>query len=170
MAEPSPWTEERLETLKKLWTEGVSITQIGEALGVSRNSIAGKVHRLGLIKRQSPILGSTAKKTAQKSAPPVAKKDAPPAAKKTPDKTPDKTPAKKTFVPITPPDPIIWAEDQPLKLVLRNLDWSRNKCSWPTGDPQNTDFKFCGKKVVAGKPYCNDHCFEAYTTTREGAG
>ena len=35
------WTDERLEKLKILWEEGLSISQIGEALGVSRNSIAG---------------------------------------------------------------------------------------------------------------------------------
>ena len=55
MAEAQQWTEERLEKLKKLWDEGLSISQIGEQLGVSRNAIAGKVHRLGLKKRQSPI-------------------------------------------------------------------------------------------------------------------
>ena len=49
------WNDERLESLKKLWSEGLSISQIGEALGVSRNSIAGKAHRLGLPKRPSPI-------------------------------------------------------------------------------------------------------------------
>ena len=49
------WTEERLEELKKLWAQGLSISQIGEALGVSRNAIAGKAHRMGLPKRPSPI-------------------------------------------------------------------------------------------------------------------
>ena len=49
------WTDERLEKLKELWTQGLSISQIGEALGVSRNAIAGKAHRMGLPKRPSPI-------------------------------------------------------------------------------------------------------------------
>ncbi|MDC0493898.1 global cell cycle regulator GcrA-like protein, partial [Alphaproteobacteria bacterium] len=48
------WTDERLEKLKELWTQGLSISQIGEALGVSRNAIAGKAHRMGLPKRPSP--------------------------------------------------------------------------------------------------------------------
>ena len=39
---PNVWTDDRFEGLKKLWSEGLSISQIGEALGVSRNSIAGK--------------------------------------------------------------------------------------------------------------------------------
>ena len=49
------WTEERLAQLRSLWDEGLSISQIGDALGVSRNAIAGKAHRMGLPKRPSPI-------------------------------------------------------------------------------------------------------------------
>ena len=56
------WTDERLEELKKLWAQGLSISQIGEALGVSRNAIAGKAHRVGLPKRPSPISKPKAEK------------------------------------------------------------------------------------------------------------
>ena len=56
------WTDERLEELKKLWATGLSISQIGEALGVSRNAIAGKAHRMGLPKRPSPISKPKAEK------------------------------------------------------------------------------------------------------------
>ena len=57
-AQPSVWNEERLEQLQKLWAEGLSITQIGNMIGVSRNAVVGKVHRMGLPKRQSPIVRS----------------------------------------------------------------------------------------------------------------
>src|SRR3546814_2907151 len=52
----SVWTEDRLTDLTRLWTEGLSITQIGLALGVSRNAVVGKGHRMGLPKRQSQIV------------------------------------------------------------------------------------------------------------------
>lgn len=43
------WTEERVEQLKALWTEGLTATQIAERLGgLSRNAVLGKVNRLGL--------------------------------------------------------------------------------------------------------------------------
>ena len=43
------WTDERVETLKKLWAEGLSASQIANRLGgVTRNAVIGKVHRLGL--------------------------------------------------------------------------------------------------------------------------
>ena len=49
------WDEERLNKLRKLWDEGLPITKIGNEIGVSRNAIAGKAHRMGLPKRNSPI-------------------------------------------------------------------------------------------------------------------
>ena len=135
------WDDEKLAELKKLWKEGVSISRIGEALGCSRNAVAGKIHRLGLPKRQSPIKGFISGSGGKERRKKVLK-------------TPD----------------ILDRKDIPLKLVLRKINWSHNKCSWPIGDPKSTKFKFCGDEVVSGKPYCNTHCFEAYTTTRENSG
>ena len=54
----SVWNDERLEKLTKFWEQGLSITQIGIRLGVTRNAVVGKVHRMGLPKRQSPIVRS----------------------------------------------------------------------------------------------------------------
>ena len=54
MAEETSWTEERLEKLKTLWDSGLSISQIGEQLGVTRKRLPA-THRLKLPKRQSPI-------------------------------------------------------------------------------------------------------------------
>ncbi|MGB0747970.1 MAG: GcrA family cell cycle regulator [Magnetospiraceae bacterium] len=52
------WTEERIETLKELWTDGLPAGEIGRRLGVTKNAVVGKVHRLGLPKRPSPIKGA----------------------------------------------------------------------------------------------------------------
>jgi GcrA cell cycle regulator len=50
------WTEERIDTLKKMWDSGMTATQIAEELGgVSRNAVIGKAHRLGLEQRPSPV-------------------------------------------------------------------------------------------------------------------
>ena len=46
------WTDERVETLKRMWSEGQSASQIAKELGgVTRNAVIGKVHRLGLSNR-----------------------------------------------------------------------------------------------------------------------
>ena len=50
-----PWTDEMVEELKRLWDEGVTTGEIGRRLNISKNSIVGKVHRLGLSGRPSPI-------------------------------------------------------------------------------------------------------------------
>ncbi|MEI7608532.1 MAG: GcrA family cell cycle regulator [Rhodospirillaceae bacterium] len=51
------WTEEMMNTLKMLWSEGKTASEIAETLGqdISRNAVIGKAHRLGVSGRQSPI-------------------------------------------------------------------------------------------------------------------
>lgn len=50
------WSEERVEMLKSLWSKGRTASQIADELGdVTRNAVIGKVHRLGLKSRPSPI-------------------------------------------------------------------------------------------------------------------
>jgi GcrA cell cycle regulator len=40
------WTDDRVETLKKMWGEGQSASQIAKELGgVTRNAVIGKVHQ-----------------------------------------------------------------------------------------------------------------------------
>ena len=51
----SVWNDERLEKLKKFWEQGLSITQIGIRLGVTRNAVVGKLHIMWLPKSQTPI-------------------------------------------------------------------------------------------------------------------
>ena len=56
------WDSPKLKELEDLWKQGHPISKIGEMLGVSRNSIAGKAHRMGLPKRTSPISSSKKEK------------------------------------------------------------------------------------------------------------
>ena len=55
MTNKNTWNDIKLKELEHLWKQGHPITKIGELLGVSRNSVAGKAHRMGLPKRSSPI-------------------------------------------------------------------------------------------------------------------
>ncbi len=50
------WTPDRVETLKKMWSEGQSASQIANDLGgVTRNAVIGKIHRLGLSNRGNQV-------------------------------------------------------------------------------------------------------------------
>jgi GcrA cell cycle regulator len=45
------WTPERIDQLTLLWDEGVTTAEIGRRIGVTKNAVIGKVHRLGLVPR-----------------------------------------------------------------------------------------------------------------------
>ena len=61
------WTEERIDRLKAMWTEGATASQIADELGgVSRNAVIGKAHRLGLEARPSPVKPGEEKEGAKK--------------------------------------------------------------------------------------------------------
>jgi len=45
------WTPERIERLTALWEEGVTTAEIGRRIGVTKNAVIGKVHRIGLVPR-----------------------------------------------------------------------------------------------------------------------
>ena len=49
------WTPDRIEEVTRLWNEGLTTAQIGKRIGVSKNAVVGKAHRLGLAPRPSPI-------------------------------------------------------------------------------------------------------------------
>ena len=132
MENKSVWDKIKLDQLEKLWSEGMPITKIGIELGVSRNAIAGKAHRLGLPKRNSPI---------SKSGEP-----------------------RKNQIKLSSHEN---KKELPLKLLLRDVEWSRNACCWPDGDPKLPGFKFCGVTIIPGRPYCEKHSILAYTNTRE---
>lgn len=44
----SVWTEQLVADLVRLWSHGYSCAQIGALIGVSRNAVIGKAHRLQL--------------------------------------------------------------------------------------------------------------------------
>ncbi|WP_179379122.1 GcrA family cell cycle regulator [Jannaschia marina] len=86
------WTDDRVETLKRMWGEGASASQIAKELGgVTRNAVIGKVHRLGLSNRNSDDKSAPEAKPAAKAAKPKAKPE--PKAKPAEDATEAEAPA-----------------------------------------------------------------------------
>ncbi len=70
------WTDERVETLKRMWSEGQSASQIAKELGgVTRNAVIGKVHRLGLSNRAGE--GAATVETPEVAAAPAPRAEAP---------------------------------------------------------------------------------------------
>lgn len=129
------WTDERVTLLKKLWCEGKTAAEIAKALGgVTRNAVIGKAHRLKLSNRVSPIQQNERKE----------------------DRTPEirKIPKAKIVQTAKPANTAF----KGLKLI----ELKERMCRWPSGDPKDEDFAFCGCNTVAGLPYCEDHAKMAY--------
>lgn len=167
------WTEEMIEQLKKMWDEGLTTGEIGRRLNVSKNSIVGKVHRLGLSGRPSPIKRKNPETEAQK--PKAEKPKVAPAPKEV--KTEKKVkPAPVKAVVIDKPEPIE-AKEPEIKFVpiikeektpskagqnVSLVELDNHTCRWPIGDPKDENFHFCGNKVRVGQTYCDEHAAIAY--------
>jgi GcrA cell cycle regulator len=92
------WTDERVELLKKMWSEGQSASQIAKELGgVTRNAVIGKVHRLGLSNRNGGATGE-AQPTPPKPEPANAR-----SAPATPEPAPEPAPADEPVVEAAAP-------------------------------------------------------------------
>ena len=165
MNEAGAWTEERVEQLKKLWSDGLSASQIAAELGsVTRNAVIGKVHRLGLSGR--------AKSAAQPAAPRNnAPRKAPARSPSHPMAAPAPTRGAHALAPVFAPEAEIEVEAAPLPsddVVIpfservTIMDLREYMCRWPMGDPTTPEFRFCGARSQTGLPYCSHHARIAY--------
>lgn len=141
------WADEHVERLKQLWAEGLSASECGARMGVSRNSVIGKIHRLGLSgKYRRPREGRRRMtkpkrdaasesrdlldlQTAQNSATSPESRDAPP-----------------------------WKRDlseEPRRGSFDLLQLRAGMCRWPEGN--RAPYSFCGAPQAAQSSYCRKH-------------
>ena len=140
------WTDERVETLKKLWLEGHSASQIAKQLGgVTRNAVIGKVHRLGLSGRAAPSQPSRQ----------VLRTPRPPRPASHHHHAPRRA-VEPRALPV--PQAVIYPEEPGSATVLT---LGAHMCKWPIGDPSSDGFTFCGRRINEGS-YCVEHARVAY--------
>ncbi|MGB6538314.1 MAG: GcrA family cell cycle regulator [Xanthobacteraceae bacterium] len=149
------WTDERVELLRKLWTDGLSASQIaGELGGVTRNAVIGKVHRLGLSGRAKSTGAGVPRPRKSRSTSPMLRIGRNALRGNT-------ALAHAYEFDLEPePEPI----DNVIPIAQRRtlLELNEQTCHWPVGDPGNGDFFFCGGNSVTGLPYCAYHARIAY--------
>lgn len=169
------WTDEVIERLRSLWAEGHSTAEIGRRLGVSKNAIVGKAHRLLLPPRPSPIRRGAAAPAPKRPVPRASGSTLPPL--DTPSAAPPaamppaakvalsapKAPATSDEANLRVPPPRTGASE--LRAVGRGH--RRIACCWPSGEPGTKSFRFCDAESVAGKPYCAVHASLAYVKIRD---
>jgi GcrA cell cycle regulator len=153
------WTDERVSTLKKLWLDGLSASQIAKQLGgVTRNAVIGKVHRLGLSGRAAPSQPARPAFKAPRPARPAAQ-TMPSAPRRV------VAPEQSAPTPMTastqtsPPSLPAYRDEQPGSATVLTL--GAHMCKWPIGDPSSDGFTFCGRRSSDG-PYCVEHARVAY--------
>jgi GcrA cell cycle regulator len=158
------WTEEQITRLRALWAEGHSTAEIGRRMGVSKNAVVGKAHRLNLSARPSPIRrvpGQPAAPRAPRPAPmraPMLGGERTPFAPRTfavhtqgQAPRPVSVPAPRPVAPPAPPPP---------------PRLSNATCCWPIGEPGKPGFRFCTERALATKPYCEAHAAQAYVRAK----
>jgi len=149
------WTDERVELLKKLWSDGLSASQIAAELGgITRNAVIGKVHRLGLSGRA---------KSSSSGAPRPRKARSPAHMLRI-----GRGAIRGNTALAHAYDLEIEAEPELLDNIIpigqrrTLLELNEQTCRWPVGDPGSTDFFFCGGNAIMGLPYCGYHARIAY--------
>jgi GcrA cell cycle regulator len=164
------WSDETILRLRELWDQGLSTAEIGRRLGVSKNAIVGKAHRLDLTARPSPIRREP---SARAERPTLAVRVGGPTLPPLPSASasvsvahvlrPNPLPPQRLQIaarPITSP-PVRAVAAPP---VARR---SAPACCWPIGEPGKKDFRFCDDPSVVGKPYCEEHARVAYVRIRD---
>ena len=153
------WTDAAIVRLKALWAEGHSTAEIGRRMGISKNAVIGKSHRLNLTARPSPIRPARQVKDCRPrriSCPSLAElQGKPPATPK-----PAAPPVPAAPARLAAPTLVLAPTSEPLPARVALL--SKHPCAWPIGEPGTTSFRFCAELAQTGKPYCLDHCTKAY--------
>ena len=149
------WTDERVELLKKLWSEGFSASQIAAEMGgVTRNAVIGKVHRLGLSGRGQPV---AAKRPRKPRAAAIESRAVRPCAVGHSLVKVQVEPLARAAMPRLYDSVVV-----PIAKRLPIEKLTERTCKWPIGDPGHHDFHFCGHEPRGGLPYCDYHSRVAY--------
>ena len=189
------WTEDVIGRLKALWAEGHSTAEIGRRLGVSKNAVVGKAHRLSLAARPSPIRrgepGAAKRRSSIRrvtgptlptmagpvagpaGAPALVRAAAPPSpAAPAPVHVPVRAPIHSAPVhtarSYSAPEQRASEHRSPdLRAIGRAPGGRLVACCWPIGEPGTRSFRFCDVGSLPGKPYCSAHAALAYVKVRD---
>ena len=137
------WSADHIRVLREMFHEGRHGSEIASELGRSRDSVIGKLRRLGLKRGKSQ---------------PVKRKETRFSLASTVNPT-DNGSRRAPYVPKAD-------EEQPERLSCL-FDLEANSCRWPFGDPRQPDFGFCGADRKPGSSYCRTHHAVAYKQADE---
>ena len=186
------WDNVTLKKLKALMGKGLSTSEIGRRLGLSKNAVVGKLNRLGWNSKAGGVASGDkggksgdAKKTARSSATAKTTAKAGTTKKATARDGKKATATSRSGGRVAGTkksgDGAVAGEKKSSgtrnlnknlamhqRIIQHSLELANlkpNQCRWPIGDPDSENFHFCGAQVFVGKPYCYEHCKQAYQFT-----
>jgi GcrA cell cycle regulator len=173
------WTQQAVETLRKLAVEGRSAAWIAAALGApSRDAVIGKASRIGI--RLNGGTGSALIGEGQRSERPTpvipwgGGRIRRPQGKGPRSEQPAETPSGMAVSRARSRAPAIPRENKRADRwifataevgEMRRIGFTEIgevECRWPLGDPTQEDFAYCGLQVAKHHAYCAGHCRLAY--------
>ena len=149
------WNEETIGKLRILWADGLSTAEIGRRLGISKNAVVGKAHRLSLTARPSPIRRD-GERSERRRLPRRVNGPTLPA-----------LPAALALLPQEQARPVERPQPVMRAVCLPRPGGRVTPCCWPIGEPGTRSFRFCDVGAIAGKPYCEEHAALAYVKVRD---
>lgn len=148
------WDETRVEKLKKLWSEGLSASQIAGRFGeeCTRNMIISKVHRLRLAPRATT---TRSKALAGRNA--AAKQRARARAERAKVQAGAPKRASAVVFEVDPFKPVVELKPTPAVERKSLLKLENSDCRYPYGGENGEPWSFCARPKVTGLPYCEAH-------------
>ncbi len=144
------WTETNVASLQKMWADGQSFSQIANAMGATRSGIAGKLRRLNTLKRDPKLL--TSKQRGDGSSESTRKRRH--------RKVRGATLWGRNAPVELPPEVMDDIPPEQRKTLLELMD---PHCRFGFGDPQKSDFYFCGaQRWHKHTAFCQRHHRIAY--------
>lgn len=166
------WNDARTELVRRLWIEkGRSAGEIAEVLGggATRNSVLGKLYRLGLVGGKNPNRpGRAGLKPGRKAGAGTAAAPRRDSTSRVKAKSAPRTrPARPAVRPELEADlaalkgpawaPLPGRTPVPVEALARH-----GQCRWPIGEVGLPGFGFCGAPTDDPHPYCRAHALRAY--------
>jgi GcrA cell cycle regulator len=142
------WTTERVEQLRHFVVNGLTCSQIATEIGVTRNAVIGKIHRLGLCPVRAP--GGSGRPCSPRS-------------------RRERAASRRPLLQVLFCDGARVVESTVTRVQSAQprslLELTKDQCRWPLGEATGdcgADLVFCGNDAIAGLSYCAGHARMAY--------
>jgi GcrA cell cycle regulator len=152
------WNDDQIVRLRSLWDEGLSTSEIGRRLGISKNAVVGKAHRILLPSRPSPIRRDGPSRPRPSGPRRVIGPTLPPLSA---------SPLPELVRTLEPPPLPVVAVPTLVRTTAAPRSGRSHACCWPLGEPGTASFHFCDAETMPGKPYCMEHVQVAYVRVRD---